>query len=194
MSMYIQWALYGKDPNGDSISEEKAEELRDLLDDEVTEWHDNGPDDECIGQFLTTYNNGYSSVTEIVSDFAKATPDCKFYLECHNEDEDWYKHILFHGDDCEELNGHVTYDAPQRIFYDSPAAPPKIMIVLQNGSVQGAFADSIREADVTIIDLDLDKLDSSPDDDHEETLRWINEKLLLCRTMNALYGCAIGEV
>lgn len=194
MSTYIQWVLYGKDTSGKPLSEEKADELCEMLEEEVTEWYCCEPDDECIGQFLSTYNNGYSNVTEIIGDFARTVPDFIFLLECHNEDEDWYQHILFHGDDCEELNGHVMYDAPQRIFYDPPAASTKIMIALQNGSVQGVFADSIRDADVTIIDLDLDKLDSSPDDDHEETLNWINEKLSLCQNMDALYGHAIEEV
>ena len=120
MSTYIQWSLYGKDGNGDSVSEEKAEELRDLLDDEVTEWHDVGPDDECIGQFLTTYNNGYSSITEVVGDFAKAIPNCVFQLFCHNEDEDWYQQIHFLGADRETMDGRIVYDTPQRIFYDTP--------------------------------------------------------------------------
>ena len=88
MSTYIQWALYGKDDSGHPLPEEKEDELREMLDDEVTEWHDNGPDGECIGQFLTTYNNGYASITEIVGDFAKTTPDCMFQLFCHNEDEE----------------------------------------------------------------------------------------------------------
>lgn len=118
MSMYIQWALYGKDAGGNPLPEEKACELRDALDDEVTEWHGDSPDGECIAQFLTTYNNGYSNVTESISNFAKTVPDCVFLLDCHNEDEDWYQNILFHGNDCEYLEGHIVFDPPQRIFYD----------------------------------------------------------------------------
>lgn len=194
MSMYIQWALYGKDAGGNPLPEEKGCELRDALDDEVTEWHGDAPVGECIAQFLTTYNDGYSNVTDAIGDYAQGSPDCLFQLFCHNEDEDWYQQIHFHGDDREVLNGHIAYDTPQRIFYDPPSVSPKIMIALQNGSVQGVFADSIRDADVTIIDLDLDKLDSSPDDDHVETLNWINEKLSLCQSMYALYGRAIEEV
>lgn len=126
MSTYIQWALYGKDDSGHPLPEEKEDELREILDDEVTEWHDNGPDGDCIGQFLTTYNNGYASVTEIVGDFAKTTPDCTFQLFCHNEDEDWYQQIHFHGDDRETLVGHIVYDPPQRIFYDAQESPYEI--------------------------------------------------------------------
>ena len=119
MSTYIQWTLYGKEESGHPLPEETASELRDVLNDEVTEWHGNDPDGECIAQFLTTSNHGYSNVTEVVSDFAKTVPNCLFQLFCHNEDEDWYQQIHFHGEDREELDGHIVYDEPQRIFYDA---------------------------------------------------------------------------
>ena len=120
MSTYIQWELYGKDASDNPLPEERAYKLRDALDDEVTEWHGDDPDGECIGQFLSTSNYGYSNVTEIVGEFAKAAPDCIFQLYCHSEDEDWYQQILFHGEDRENLDGHVVYDEAQRIFYDPP--------------------------------------------------------------------------
>lgn len=123
MSTYIQWSLYGKDAGGNPLSEEKAYALRDALDEEVTEWHGDDPDGELIAQFLTTYNDGYSSITEIIGNFAKTVPDCMFQLHCHNEDEDWYQQIHFRGDDREDLEGHVVYDEPQRIFYDTSEAP-----------------------------------------------------------------------
>jgi len=120
MSTYIQWSLHGKNATGAPISEEKAYDLRNALDDEVTEWHGDAPDGECVAQFLTTYNNGYSNIIDIIGDYAKASPDCMFQLFCHNEDEDWYQQIHFRRDDCEVLDGHIVYDTPQRIFYDAP--------------------------------------------------------------------------
>ena len=120
MSTYIQWSLHGKDASGVPISKERACSLCSALDDVVTEWHSDSPDGECIAQFLTTYNNGYSNVIEIIGEHAKTSPDYIFQLFCHNEDEDWYQQIHFHGDDREELDGHVVYDQPQRIFYDMP--------------------------------------------------------------------------
>ena len=123
MSTYIQWSLYGKDTAGKPLPESDADKLRDALDEEVTEWHGENPDGELIGQFLSTYNNGYSSITEIVGNFARTMPGYLFQLACHNEDEDWYQQIHFHGDDREDLDGHVVYDMPQRIFYDTPDTP-----------------------------------------------------------------------
>ena len=123
MSTYIQWSLYGKDAGRNPLSEEKAYSLRDALDEEVAEWHGDDPDGELIAQFLTTYNNGYSSVTEIIGDFAKTAPDCMFQLFCHNEDEDRYQQIHFRGNDREDLEGHIVFDEPQRIFYDTSESP-----------------------------------------------------------------------
>lgn len=194
MSTYIQWSLYGKDAGGNPLSEEKAYELRDALDEEVTEWHGDDPDGELIAQFLTTYNDGYSSVTEIIGNFAKTVPDCMFQLFCHNEDEDWYQQIHFCGDDCEHLDGQIVYDEPQRIIYDRPAPVPKIMVIVQGGSVQSVSSDSIRDADVTIVDLDLSKLDASTDEERTDTLAWISEKLALTQNMNVLYGRRVEEV
>ena len=188
MGMYIQWALYGKYAGGNPLPERKGCELRNALDDVVTEWHGEAPDGECIGQFLTTSNNGYSNVIDVIGDYAQRNPDCLFQLFCHNEDEDWYHQIHFHSDDHELLEGHVDYDPPQRIFYDTAVSTHQIMIVLQGGSVQGVFSDMLNAADVTIVDLDPDKLNTEPEDERNDTLRWINEKLIQSGSMSTLYG------
>ena len=193
MSTYIQWTLYGKDAGSNPLPKEKAYALRDALNDEVTEWHGDDPDGELIAQFLTTYNDGYSSVTEIIGNFAKTVPNCMFQLFCHNEDEDLYQQIHFCGYDRENLDGQIIYDEPQRIIYDSPAPVPKIMVILQGGSVQGVSSDSIRDADVTIVDLDLSKLDASTDEERTDTLAWISEKLAFTQNMNVLYGRRVEE-
>lgn len=119
MSTYIQWSLYGRKSDGQPLQQAAADQLCTMLDEEVTEWHTSVSEDECIAQFLTTYNNAYSSIMEIVVDFARTVPDCVFQLFCHNEDENWYQQIHFCCDDCEVLNGQIVYDSPQRIFYET---------------------------------------------------------------------------
>ena len=77
----------------------------------------------------------------------------------------------------------ISYEKPQRIMYDDPAPAPKVMIVSQSGAVQGVFADSIESADVTLVDLDLDKLDAAADDERIDTMAWINDQLTHSKSM-----------
>lgn len=189
MSTYIQWALYGKDTGGNPLPKETAHKLRDALDNEVTEWHGENPDGECIGQFLTTSNNGYASVTEIVGIFSKTVPDCMFCLECFDEDDFCYKNILFHGNDREEIDGHVIYDMPQRVFY-APPKQPELIIVLNGGSVSGVFAESDANMNVTIVDRDFTKLEGLSAEEVCDTAAWIEEKLCRCKNIRTIYGSA----
>lgn len=191
---HIQWNLYAKHESGYLLCEETACEIIDALEEYVTEWHSNAPDRDHICSFLTTWNNGYSDITDAIAEYARCAPAILFRLECHNEDEDWKQCIHFHGDDREVLDGILQYENPQRILYDGPEPKPQLMIISQGGSVQGVFSDSIQTADVVIVDTDLSKQDAAAEDKRIDTAAWINEKLILSSSMNCLYGHVCEEV
>ena len=194
MPTHIQWSLFARHESGYLLCEETACEIIDALEEYVTDWHTDTPVGDHICSFLTTWKNGYASITDAIAEYARRAPAILFRLECHNEDEDWYQHILFHGNEREALDGFISYEKPQRIMYDDPAPAPKVMIVSQSGAVQGVFADSIESADVTLVDLDLDKLDAAADDERIDTMAWINDQLTHSKSMNCLYGSVIRRV
>lgn len=193
MPTHIQWNLYAKHESGYLLCKETACEIINALEEYVTEWHTDAPDGDHICTFLTAWNNGYSDITNAIAEYARRAPAILFRLECHNEDNDFYQHIHFHGDDHEELDATIQYENPQRILYDAPTQKPRIMIISQGGSVQGVFSDSIQTADVVIVDTDLSKLDAASEDERIDTVAWIHEKLALSSSMNCLYGNASKE-
>lgn len=188
MSYRTQWNLYGRDASAKPLPRETTDRICKALEEEADEWHGDYDSDELICAFMTDYSSGYRTVTELLCEHAQAFPDAVFMLDCHNTDEDWYQHILFHGKDKEELDGYIAYEAPRNIHYEVPAPLPRFVVVLNGGSVQGVFTNGGENADVVIVDRDESKLEGCDEDERRETREWIRKQLEQCMGMKALYG------
>ncbi len=190
MSYFTQWELYGKDAHGQPIAFSSAETLRSQLEKFSDEWHTDGNGGELICAFMTDYRSAYQKVVEAVAEFSQSLPDSTFLLDYNNTDSDFHQHVHIRNGEREELDGYIAYEPPKMIPYDS-SSKPRLFIVLEAGSVQGVFADGL-DAEVTIVDRDLHKLEGCAPGEARAAAVWVEEKLRECRNMKALYGSAYG--
>lgn len=122
MSYFTRWELYGKDNTGQPFAAEAlCDHLEKLADEYYTaECLGSAGGSELICALMTDYRSAYEEVVDTVAKYSKSLPDAVFQLFYDNTDTDVHQCIHIRDGDREELDGHIAYETPKRIFYDTP--------------------------------------------------------------------------
>lgn len=123
MSYFTQWNLYGKDGSGRLLPTETVEALCDQLEELADEYYTAeylgaSRESELICTLMTDYGSAYEEVVDAVTEYSKSLPDAVFQLFYDNTDTDSHQCIHICDGNREELDGHIVYETPKRIFYE----------------------------------------------------------------------------